>query len=281
MDKLIKNILVPVNFSNSAETAIRIAIAMCKRHDASLHLLKVNKESDFPYPSGKNALLIGIRLETRVAELKSMESNARQIAESNHIKCYFHVEDGPFSKTVAEIADNFYCNLIVVQKKSGSEQLRLSFKRDVHTLIKSSSCPVMAVPGNCNHDRFQSILFPVWVKRPVLTNLQAAQPIIERNASKVVLFGSIKSPNDPGELNMVYKLMNSVRALILLATQNIENEVEDRPGTAKSILRKAVERKSDLIVISANTNTGFRYFFKQGYSRFIINHSPVPVLSVK
>ena len=72
MEKLIKNILVPVNFTNSAENAIHIAIAMCKRHDASLHLLKVNKESDFPYPSGKNALLIGIRLESRVPELKYM-----------------------------------------------------------------------------------------------------------------------------------------------------------------------------------------------------------------
>ena len=280
MEKLIKYILVPVNFTNSSENAIHIAIAMCKRHDASLHLLKVNKESDFPYPSGKNALLIGIRLESRVAELKSMESHARQIAESNHIKCYFHVEDGAFSKTVAEIAANFYCNLIVVQKKSGSGRLSLSLNRDVHTLIKYSSCPVMAVPGNCHHDRFQSILFPVWVKRTILTKLQAALPIIKKNESKVVLFGSVKSPNDPGELNMVYKLMNSVRALILLATQNIENEVEDSPGTAKSILRKAVERKSDLIVISANPNSGFR-FFKQGYTRFIINHSPVPVLSVK
>jgi nucleotide-binding universal stress UspA family protein len=281
MEKAIKNILVPLNFSNSSNQAIQLAIAMCKRHDAALHILQVNKENDLPYPTGKKALLIGFRLESRVAELRSLESYAGEIEQTHQIKCFFHIEDGPFSKTVAEIADNFYCDLIVVQKKPASSWFNLSFNRDVCTLIKNSSCPVMAVPDNCSHGQFKSILFPVWMKKPIITKLHAALPIIQKNESKVILFGSVRSPNDVWELDTVNKLMSSVRILISPSTTNVKDEIEDAPGSAKGILKKATASKSDLIVIAAHINTGFTSMFWPGYTRFIINHSPVPVLSVK
>ncbi|MHB1179044.1 MAG: universal stress protein [Daejeonella sp.] len=281
MEKVIKNILVPMDFSNSSEKAMQLAIAMCKRHDASLHLLKVNKENNFPYPSGKNALLIGIRLESRVAELQAMESLANQLAESHHIKCYYHVEVGSFFKTIAEVAENFYCDLIVVEKEINSKRFSLSFDRDVCMLIKTSSCPVMTVPGTCLNYKFKSILFPIWVKRSILSKLKFTLPIIEKNSSKVILFGSVKSTDDIWEFSMLNNLMSSVRQRISLTTGDIENEVEKKRGTAKRILKKAVERNSDLIVISASANTGLLFLGNSGYTRFIINNSMVPVLSVK
>ena len=281
MEKAIKNILVPLNFSSSSKHAMQLAIAMCKRHDAALHILQVNKENDFPYPTGKNALLIGIRLESRVAELRSIESHARQIEETHQIRCYYHIEEGPFSKSVAEIADNFYCDLIIVQRRSASSWFNLSFTRDVCTLINNSTCPVMSVPDKCHQSQFKSILFPVWVKRPIITKLHAALPIIEKNHSNVILFGSVKSTNDQWELDMVNKLMCSVRELISLSTKKIKYEIEDAPRTAESVIRKATSSNSDLIVIAAHTPTGFKSIFRQSYTQFIINHSTVPVLSVK
>ncbi|MGB4399617.1 MAG: universal stress protein [Daejeonella sp.] len=281
MEKAIKNILVPLNFSTSSDQAIQLAIAMCKRHDATLHILQVNKENDFAYPTGKNALLIGIRLESRVAELKSLEKYANQIEEANQIKCFYHVEDGVFSTTVAEIADNFYCDIIVVQKSGASSPFNISFNRDVCKLINASSCPVMAVPRNCKYTHFKSVLFPVWVKRPIITKLRAALPIIEKNGSSVTLFGSVRSANDKDELDLLGKLMSSVRELISISTKNIKNEIEDAPGSAKNVLRKAKASNADLIIISAHTNTGYTTFFRQSYNRFIINRSTIPVLSVK
>lgn len=281
MEKTIKNILVPLNFSNSSKHAIQLAIAMCKRHDAALHILQVNKENDFPYPTGKNALLIGIRLESRVAELRSLESYAAQIEQTHQIKCFYHIKEGLFSKSVAETADNFYCDLILVQRRSASSWFNLSFNRDVCTIINNSTCPVLSVPDKCHHLEFKSILFPVSVTKPIIVKLSAALPIIKKNSSSVILLGSVSSANDSTEHETLKKLMRAVSHLFSFVTKNIKNEIEEAPRGAKSILKKATAINSDLIVIAGHAETRFTPIFSYNFTRYIINHSTIPVLSVK
>ncbi|MDP3468438.1 MAG: universal stress protein [Daejeonella sp.] len=281
MKKEIKNILVAINFSNSTENAVKIGLAMCKRHNASLHLLKVNKVNDFPYPIGKKALLIGFRLETMMAEMKSLEKYAKDLEETHQIKCYYHIEEGSFSTTVDKVATIYDCELIVLEKKSGSSHFSFFNNRDVSTIIKTTSCPVLVVPENCPHDNFKMILFPFWLKKPNLPKLELTLPIIEKNASKVILFGMVKSPNDIKELDTVNRLMRSVHKLISITTRNIKTELEKTSGTAKSILKKAVESESDLIVISGHVKSNLPIFGKQSKNRFIINNASVPVLNLK
>ncbi|HEY1061095.1 MAG TPA: universal stress protein [Daejeonella sp.] len=281
MKKAIKNILVAINFSDSSDNAIKIGISMCKRHKAALHLLKVNKETPFPYPIGKNALLIGFRLESMMAEMKSLESYAKQLEETHQIKCYYHIEEGSFTATVARIVNIYNCELLIVEKKPDPILFNMLYSRDVSTIIKYSSCPVLVVPGSCIHYNFKKILFPFWLKKSNSPQLEVTLPIIEKNASKVVLFGAIKSNNDLNELNIVNKLMSSVYKLISYTTKNIETELENTKATAKSVLKKAAENKSDLIVISGNASKGLLAHRMQRKNRFIINNSKVPVLNVK
>lgn len=281
MKKAIKNILVAINFSNSSENAIKIGIAMCKRHKAALHLLKVNKENSFPYPIGKNALLIGYRLESLMAEMKSLESYTKQLEETHQIKCYYHIEEGSYSATVARIVNIYNCELLLVEKKPDPILFNLLNNKDVSTIIKYSSCPVLVVPGICSHDNFKKILFPFWLKNSSSPQLEVTLPIIEKNASKVILFGAIKSNNDLNELNVVNKLMSSVYKLISFTTKNIETELENTKAAAKSVLKKAAENKSDLIVISGDATKGLLAHRMLRKNRFIINNSKVPVLNVK
>jgi hypothetical protein len=155
------------------------------------------------------------------------------------------------------------------------------YSRDVSTIIKYSSCPVLVVPGSCIHYNFKKILFPFWLKKSNSPQLEVTLPIIEKNASKVVLFGAIKSNNDLNELNVVNKLMSSVYKLISYTTKNIETELENTKATAKSVLKKAAENKSDLIILSGNASKGLLAHRMQRKNRFIINNSKVPVLNVK
>ncbi len=125
------------------------------------------------------------------------------------------------------------------------------------------------------------ILFPFWYREANLPKLEVTLPIIEKNASKVILFGAVKSKNDLNELDMVNKLMRSVYKLISYATKNIDTEFENTKETAKSVLKKAVEYQSDLIVISGNANASFPSIVKAKENKFIINNSTIPVLSIK
>jgi len=281
MEKIIKNILVPLNFSHSSDRAIRIGVAMCKRHGAALHLLKVKGANNFAAPSGKSALLIGLRLESMMAELNSLESYTKDLADRNEINCFYHIKEGAFPKAVSDAAEDFYCDLIILEKQQDIPFIGSFGSRNACDVIWHAKCPVMTVPGNSIQESFKSILLPVGANQSLLNSLEKSLPIIKKNHSKVVLFGSIKVPDNNKEVKMVKKMVVSEDALTSLTTENVEHELGDSPGTAKSILKKATELQSDLIIISANVKSGLTSFFTPGYTEKIIKNSPVPVLSIK
>lgn len=281
MEKIIKNILIPMNFSGSYDHAIDTGVAMCKRHGASLHLLEVKKEQHFVYPTGKSAKLIEMRLQSRMAELRFMEGYTKEISIENDVDCYYHLIDGRFARTVSEVAADFYCDLIILEQNA-NEFLYSSFLNPSPSdIIKETDCPVMTLPRNSFSTDFKSISLPVWATQAVLGKLQISLPIIRKNNSRITLLGALKNGNNPQEVKMVENLSDSMRLLISLATEKIEKEVDPTPGTAKKILRRACKKGSDLLVISSSPSRGIKSAFTPSYTEQIIKYSTIPVISVK
>lgn len=280
MAKTIKNILVPVNFSGSSEQTLEIAIAMCKRHRAALHLLKVNRENGFAYPSGKSAMLIRIRLESRMEEMRSMELYAKEISSTNGIECFYHIKEGPFSNVVCETAKNFYCDLIILEKPVVFPLLNFFNSTSAGQVINGTPCPVMTIPKNTRNKDFKSILIPVWPRENILEEVEVSLPIIKKNRSKVFLLGSINTLNHQLELDMVKNLIVSLGSLVDMTHNKVLKEIDQSPATATKTLKKAAENKSDLIVISVNRKHNLKSLFIQSYNENIIKKSPIPVLSI-
>lgn len=281
MTKTFKNILVPVSFPDSTEQTLEIGIAMCKRHGASLHLLKINRENGLAYPSGKSAILIRLRLESRMEEMKSMELYAKEISSKYDIECFYHIKEGLFSDTVCDTAKNFYCDLIILEKPVFFPILDFFNRKSASQIIKDTQCPVMTVPKNSGNKDFKSILIPVWPTKNILNEVELALPIIQKNRSKVFLLGSTSSSKQKWEFNMVENLIVSIKSLIELTNNNVLNEIDKKPATVRKTLKKAKENQSDLIVISVNKKQNLKSIFMQSYTERIIKESPIPVLSLK
>lgn len=90
MNQSIKNILVPLNFSDSSESAEATAIAMCRRHKANLHLLSVRENNNFVLPPGKKPATLERFLVAQSELLKDLEYMAESIQKEHEINCFFH-----------------------------------------------------------------------------------------------------------------------------------------------------------------------------------------------
>ena len=280
MAKTFKNILVPVNFSGASEQTLEMGIAMCKRHGASLHLLKINRENGFAYPSGKSAMLIKLRLESRMEEMRSMELYSKEISSKYDIECYYHIKEGPFSEVVCSTAKTFYCDLIILEKPVVFPLFNFFNSTIAGQIIKSTHCPVMTIPKNSKNKDFKSILIPVWPTNDMLKEVKVSLPIIKSNRSKVFILGSVHSLNQQWELNMVKNLIGSLGYMLDLKSTKIQKEIDQSPATASKTLKKAVENQSDLIVVSVNRKQNLKSLFVQSYTERIIKQSPIPVLSI-
>lgn len=282
MANTFKNILVPINFTgSSSEQTLEIGIAMCKRHGATLHLLKINRENGFAYPSGKSAMLIRLRLESRMEERKSFELYAKEISNKHDIECFYHIKEGPFSEIICDTAMNFNCDLIILEKPVIPPLLSLFNHKNTCEIIERTPCSVMTVPKDSKQIDFKSILIPVWPTKKILKEVEISLPIIQKNQSEVLLLGSISSLSRKWELNLVKNLIISLGSLIKLGNNKVLKEIDQTPATAKKTLKKAVDNQSDLIVISVNKKQNLKSLFIQSYTEKIINNSPIPVLSIK
>lgn len=281
MKKTIRNILVPINFSNSSEGAISTGIAMCKRHQAVLHLLHVKKEGMFVYPPGKNARIASLALEAEVARLDQLELQAQRIQSENNISCFYHLANGHFHNAVAEIAEDFYCDLIIVEKSRHSGFFSFFNSNNAYKILKQAKCPVLTIPNEKKYLNFKKILFPLRPATSGLDKFEIALPIIKRNKSKVLLFAPIQDNKTAIELKTANDLINKADYLMKKGNVFHENEINITQDTALEVVKKAIEKKSDLIIISASIKKGLISLFTQNYTEKVINNASVPVLSVK
>jgi nucleotide-binding universal stress UspA family protein len=177
---------------------------MCKKHHAVLHLLHVKKENMFVYPAGKNAGVSVLALKAEVARLDQLELQAQRIQKENNIDCFYHVTGGHFHNAVAEIAEDFYCDLIILEKARRSGIFSLFTGNNAYKILKHAKCPVLTIPFEKKYLNFKKILFPLRPDTVALEKLEIALPIIKRNKSRVLLFTPIRKNKTTSELENVH-----------------------------------------------------------------------------
>ncbi|SKB36428.1 universal stress protein [Daejeonella lutea] len=281
MQRAIKNVLIPVNFSASATHAIETGIGMCMRHGATLHLLQVNRDSVMPHPAGRNALLMDLRLQARKNDQDALEWKAKSIAQDYRISCFFHLREGQFAKTVASVAKDFYCDMILLERQIPSSFAGLINTHSAYQILFQTDCPVMVIPARCAKKRFDSILFPISPAQAIGSKLDVSLPIIRENKATVTLIGSTTSRNSISECVHVNNLIQSAHSVISRNTNKVDKELDPTRRTAKKIIRKAIEKSTDLVIISASFKTSLEHLFTGNYTQQMLNTCPVPVLSVR
>lgn len=278
MQKDIKNILVPVNFAYSSENSIATAVAMCKRHNAILHLLYVTE--------GKHLLMVGkhygtleMAIAAEVAVQDKLELQAKEIANSNQITCFFHTTSGPFYEAVAKKVTDLYIDLLVIEKPASSGLFEFRTGHDVYKMLSSAGCPVLSVPDEAAALNFKRVLFPLRAVPAGLKKLDIALPIMKMSRSKVTLFSLLDERQSDA------KLINTMtmQADNQMLKEGVDKEVSQVKTTrmAEEVISKSVENASDLIVITANAKKGLKSLFTSSYTEKILKSSRVPVLSVK
>lgn len=276
-----KNILIPVNFSESSDHAVSTGIEMCKRHQTSLHLLFVAEAHNPAIPAGKNAGVFEMALAARVALQDDLEAQARKIAVEHSIDCYFHTAEGVFHLAVAEVARDFHCELVILQKSRSRGMFDLIKKHSIYRILKHAECPVLSVPAERPVLRFKKVLFPVRPLMSALQKLEVARSIIRKNNAKVLMFSAVSKSKVDEELPLVRELTSKACSQLEVNEVDIEREQTVVNDVAREVISKASEKKADLIIITATIKRGLKAFFYRNYTERVIALSQVPVLSVK
>jgi nucleotide-binding universal stress UspA family protein len=153
-------ILVPIAFSPSSNTALEYAKTLAEQLGASLHVLHVIEEPDVAGGWGSEVYISEL---PRIHEVAQRETEKQlngmfTASERGGLEVSTEIVDGRAARTIVEVAGRQRSDLIVMGTHGRSGVARLLLGSVTEKVLRTASCPVLAVrtiehAGDANAER--------------------------------------------------------------------------------------------------------------------------------
>ncbi|NJO89494.1 MAG: universal stress protein [Chloroflexia bacterium] len=280
MKTQINSILIPTDFSVLSESALKVGIAIARRQKAEITLLHVVDR--FTYLQPTEVFLPDFRLTPDL--ILTMEDRLKELANKiqldTGIKTTGIVLDGQPADRICRFAHEEKISLIVMGTHGTSGIREFFIGSEAFRVVKNATCPVLTVPGEWDKTDFEKVLLPIRLMPGAIEKYFFSRPIIEKNNSETFLLG-LTDKKKPAEIKDLAVLLDMLK--IQLRSDNVEfqsafSPCDDFPAKVISV---AKDFEADLIVLTANLDYDFKAYFVGPFAQQVINHSKLPVLSIK
>ena len=280
MNYQIKNILVPIDFSDASNNALEVALAMANRHNAKIHLLHVVIPQFFIDPTGMHGVVPDAQQTLIYDAREKIKQHKEAIERKSRMIVNTHVEVGNIAICISNYVLNNKKDLIVMGTHGTTGWNEFFLGSNAMATIKECTCPVLTIPPSFKKRSFNSVLYPIRNVDGVAEKYDYVKQIVEKNDAKIHLLGVAKL-NDEYEVSILTNKLKAVREAILHNNEYISYETHQCENIAERILQVAHKRNDDLMIINATLDKAWYKFFSGSFTQQIVNHSKIPVLSVK
>lgn len=286
-----KTILVPTDFSETANYALEVAVQLAKKHQAKLvvmHMLEIpqhllpNVELSNDVSSGSNSdqgdmttamfyMLLTKKRFQEMAELPFMQGVEYDEEIQNH-------QD---FKGIIESAHKYQSDLIVMGSHGVSGLKEVFVGSHTEKVVRTSDIPVLVIKSK--HENFDVKNFVFATNWETENN----QPFI--NAYHLSQLFNAKMHlvyvNTSGNEFMTSKEINNKFEALLeqtrISPENLSTYSYNDKSVEAGILNFSMEHNADLIGVPTHGRRGLSHFFNHSIGEEIANHANIPVITFK
>jgi nucleotide-binding universal stress UspA family protein len=276
-----KKILVPTDFSDCAEKALRYAAYLAKKMNAEIILLHVCDLLDPTFTNLKK--IIKEYNDTKIAELTSSLKQLAKVVEGKDLSITTKLYNGEIVQSILTAAQKDKAAFIVMGTLGATGLKTLFFGTKAAAVINESSIPVITVPYNYEKTALKEIIIaanntkqPGQIFKPVFDLSQLFDAKI-----KTIIFTKKNA-------NAASMVSNSKVAGFMekkLERQFPGNDVESVHiyGTDfHESMQKYIEKeKTDLVVMLTHQRTFMQNLFRFSMTRQMAYHITIPLMSLK
>ncbi|MCF8230201.1 MAG: universal stress protein [Bacteroidales bacterium] len=266
-----KLILVPTDFSEVCDNAIRYGVEMCKNLDHNLCLLHIIDKTTRSWMKKDN-----ISKEDIDAKLQKI---ARNIEEKDKFIVQTLSREGNIFETIGDVAEEIDAELMLLgthgkvgwQKLTGSYALRV---------ITDSPVPVIVVQEKKFKKSFDHIVFPIDDTYATRQKVSWAVYIAKKYNAKIHVFQSNETSSD-----LKHKLKVISNQIAKVFTENkvkYDFRVAEKEGQFASQVNQFAQKiEADLIMIMTNGNESMPVFILGPWDeRILFNPAGIPVMCI-
>ncbi|MFN8346861.1 MAG: universal stress protein [Spirosomataceae bacterium] len=276
----LQKILVPIDFSGASFNALQTAVAMAKRHQATLvlaHIISI--DTLLIFPEGGFAFDTGVDAHIRTVT-RQLEALAMQINTCDQLTCRCIIKTDVATSSVVKIAAEESVDLIVTATHEVSGFYEFFMGSRTYTLLKHAHCPVLTVPEGREWLNFKKILFPIRPITNALKKYDFARKIIRKNNAELIIMGVFERWS-----NHLFKPLNAEAVQVVNIAKKegvkLKTEFHFSDSLSKTILGKAHQEPIDLLVITATLTFKIQDLFAGPFPQQIVKRAKIPVLSVR
>jgi nucleotide-binding universal stress UspA family protein len=299
----IRNILVPVDFSEMSEPAIETAHRLAQRFGAAVHFVHVQ---ECYYPAGfmvPGAPMPMSMITFRQDDADRIRTQLGELAEKHGIpisNCHMR-NDVPVFNGVCKVARQMKADLIVMQTHGHTGMARFFEGSHAERIVQHAPCPVLVArkcgreaSGQRISESIDRILVPVDFSRSSFEALEYAIEFAEKVAARLIVFHAVHLgyafSADGYAMCDLSVLIKDVRKgaeqemqkfvrLAKFRGVKFETIVKIAPPTSE-ICAFAEECDADLIITATHGRTGLKHLLMGSVAEQVVRYARQPVLVV-
>ena len=279
-----KKILVPVDFSPNSMNALHVAAEIAHKSGAVLEMLHVNIAAIYSTPLSEYVVVSKFEGDdqqyddTAVSKLEKLKMELLADPTYANLNIQIRVEEGYLHSAVRNVAQDDAVDLVVMGTKGTSGMNEFLVGSNTEKVIRTSPCPVLAVPEGTQTFAPKIALLPSTLKDDQLNVFKyvAGWEKLFKFHTRVLYLNNVRNlPTDgsaEAQKNRLAEASGLKHTDVILTHETF---FEDN-----AILSTADQFKADMIVMGTHQRHGLSHILFGSITEDTVNHSHIPVLAV-
>lgn len=272
-----KKILVPTDFSEHAEYALKVAAQIARENNSEIILLHM---LELPHQAG-DAIGSGHQIpEIMFYKNKALE-NLEELMDSDFLDGINVSEAVQFEKAfdgIMKIIKKNEVDLVVMGSHGTSGFEEMFIGSNTEKVVRFSDVPVLVIKNQVDDFKASNFVFASdfsnEIKKPFKLLLDFAK--VFNSKLNLVM---INTPNSFKPTHTAEKIMSEFMAEFNYS--NYSTDIYNDTNVERGILNFANSVNADLIGMCTHGRTGFAHFFNGSISEDLVNHAVRPVITFK
>lgn len=275
----IKNIVVPTDFSETAELSIRHAITLAKLYGAEVHLVHVLESytTNVNIPEFKEVDAVIVNLFEKVEQ--KLKEYAHNLSLETGITLHTHAATGGIKAKVINYAKKINADLIITGTHGTSGVREFFMGSNSYRIVSEAPCPVISVRNDDGKAEYKNIVMPIDNSPASRQKVVHATQLAKKLGATVhiVELCSTEDADAKAKLNQKVKQVAEY-----FTKHGVSFVVKELYGAnlATLTMNYATTVDADLIVMMTEQEPNVSGFFMGPFAQQVINHSRVPVMSI-
>lgn len=275
-----KKILIPIDFSEHSEYALKVAATLAKKNNASLVVLHMMGLSEAVLTKVESEKMFEAIYYMKLAEKRFSDFLDKDYLEGITVETT--VQNYKEFHEINSVAEDFKADLIVMGSHGSSGLKEVFVGSNTEKVVRTSNVPVLVVKNEMDDFKMEKVVFACDFNTDFIKPFKEAY----------TFFKSVGATFQVVFVNLPEKFMSSQemeeKALKFLLRSGIDDtDVFDNMAyhcdynLENGIYTFCNKFQADLIVIPTHGRRGLAHFFSENLGEALVNHSDLPIMTFK